>query len=116
MSLAQDVLNIGLAELKVNLLNVMGDVVKDLWSAENTAFLTQLVEDVANEAWQCLTDKDHADIHHQNLQHLAATLEGDTLIKELQIDADKAQIFADLLSAVIKAVTAVFSSEIQKII
>jgi len=105
---AKDILSIGLDEFKVNLFGLMRDLVKQYWKKEDTDFLKQLAADIAREAW--LARKSGApEEHRQNLLHLAATLRGEILRKELQIKAGRKQIFVDVLTMVIKTVASVFA-------
>lgn len=105
---AKDILSIGLDELKVNLFGLMKDLVKQFWKKEDTQFLKQLAEDIAREAWLSRKSDDPEE-HRQNLLHLAATLRGEILRKELQIKAGRKQIFVDVLTMVIKTVASVFA-------
>lgn len=103
----KEVLSIGLDELKTNLFGFMQELVKDCWKKEDTAFLKQLAEDVAQEAWAARNGQEGAEKHRQNLMHLAATLKGEIVRKQLQIKMFRKDIFADLLMMVIKTVASV---------
>ena len=104
MDISKDTLNIGLDELKTNLFGLMQDLVKQYWKKEDTEFLKQLAADVAREAWMARKSGEDPEVHKLNLLHLAATLRGEILRKELQIKMGKKQIFTDVLAMIIKII------------
>ena len=107
MELPKEILTIGLGELRTNLFGFMQELVKDCWKEEDTEFLKQLSKDVAREAWLARKNQEDFEVHRRNLLHLAATIRGEIVRKELKIKTFKKKIFTDLLSMAIKTVASV---------
>jgi hypothetical protein len=89
--------------LQEQILFLMKDSVKDLWSKEDTSFLTQLSIDISKEKLLSETSPNPTE-HQQNLIHLAATLQGEITIKQLKLKKNMEDIFIKILITIIKTV------------
>ena len=82
---------------------LMSGAVKNLWKKEDAQFLEKLALDVAREKflYETATNKDE---HRRNLEHLAATLQGEIARKGLKLKVFAKDHFSDILRVIIEAV------------
>jgi len=92
-----------LQELQEQIFSLMKDSTKDLWKVEDENFLKELAEDVAREKILSATS-DNPDEHKKNLEHLAVTLRGEIVRKELKIKLLAKSYFIKILETIIKTV------------
>jgi len=92
-----------LNRLRDELFSLLKDEVKDLWVSEDQAFLQELATDMAREKLLAV-NSDNPQEHERNLQHLAATLQGEVIRRKLQINQKGKDIFVRVVGMVIKTV------------
>ena len=90
-------------ELKDEIFRLIKEEVKDLWKQEDEEFLKQLAEDIAREK-ELSKNSENPEEHERNLHHLAATLQGTVVKKQLQIKKKSQELFIRILVAVIKTI------------
>jgi hypothetical protein len=101
-------INTDLNSLKDEILSLMKDSVKDLWKKEDTEFLKKLAEDVAAEAWAVKTaPADVVGVHKRNLEHLASTVKGEVVRREIKLRMWQKDLFVKILETIIKTVASV---------
>lgn len=90
------------------ILEIMRESVKDLWKKEDTEFLKQLAQDVAEQRIAIIQSKDQESKteHVQNLRHLANTVELEIVNRRLKLRAFRKETFVRILQAIIKTVAA----------
>lgn len=90
------------------ILEIMRESVKDLWKEEDTEFLKQLAQDVAEQriAINSAKDQESKSEHVQNLRHLASTVELEIVNRRLKLRAFRRETFIRILQAIIKTVAA----------
>jgi len=95
--------NIDTKGLQEQVLSLMKDSVKDLWVEEDKEFLNQLSVDIAREKVLSETGPNPLE-HQQNLLHLAATMQGEVVIKGLKLKKNMEEAFIKILISIIKTV------------
>jgi hypothetical protein len=106
MDIPKDALLEEAKKLGESLLQLMKSSVKDLWRVEDTEFLKQLAQDVANQkvaAAKADTPEKKAE-HERNLKHLADTVKLEIVNRRLKIRRFRKDLFADILKTIIKTV------------
>ncbi|MDD3581273.1 MAG: hypothetical protein PHW74_09660 [Desulfobacca sp.] len=92
-----------LNRLRDELFSLLKAEVKDLWVSEDQAFLQELATDMAREKLLAATS-DNPQEHERNLQHLAATLQGEVVRRKLRLNQKGKDIFVRVVGMVIKTV------------
>jgi len=90
-----------LSPLEQDLFALLVKELAHLWEREDTDFLVQLVQDVAREKI-LMSSTCYPAEHQENLLHLAATLRGEILRKQLKIQPNVLDMFVNILVMVIK--------------
>lgn len=89
--------------LAEELFSLMKNGVKGMWKNEDNMFLKQLSVDVAREKILAETS-DNPDEHIKNLEHLAATLQGEIVRRGLKIRAFRQDMFVKIITMIIRTV------------
>lgn len=92
-----------MVDLAEQIYGLMKDGVKGLWREEDETFLRKLANDIAQQkALAEMSDKPEEYI--RNIEHLAATLQGEVVRKGLKIRAFRRDLFIKILTTIIKTV------------
>ena len=91
--------------LAERLYGIMEVNVKDLWKKQDQDFLKNIANDVAREKVLAEIDSENSDQHLRNIEHLAATLQGEVIRQGLRIRVMKKDLFIQLITTVIRTVS-----------
>jgi|ERR1043166_4592458 hypothetical protein len=89
--------------LKLQIVDLLREELRGLWDQEDPEFLATLVEDIAREKVLATTSNEPG-VHEQNLRHLAATIQGEVVRKEIRLTAAGRQFFVQALTLVIRTI------------
>lgn len=93
-----------LSNLSEEIFFIMKEGVKEMWKSQDREFLKQLSADIAMEKILAETS-DNPEEHLKNLDHIAATLQGEIARKGLKIRAFRQDMFVKILTTIIKTVS-----------
>lgn len=91
------------ARLAGEVQSLLEQELKPMWTHTDRAFIAQIAADLAREKMLALTAAD-AEEHERNLKHLAATVQGELMRREIGLGTNARRTIGRVLSAVIHTV------------
>lgn len=75
-----------------------------VWTGADRAFIARIAGDLAREKLLALADGEDGEEHERNLHHLAATIQGELMRKQIDLGTNGRRLAGRIIAAVINAV------------